>query len=492
MRKWLLAAAAVALGVLATGAAAANGRYPAASKILFSPSDSSLAVLRTTYGVLVSHDGGETWDWLCEAALGIASNQSVDPILGLTAGGTLVAAVFDRLMLSTDTGCNWGVASCPFSTQTIADIVVRPDAPHVLLAITSTPTPTSPMAPSGAGAPCPGTGVDVGVDDSGIGNYDQVFESTDDGAHWSALGAPIDPAAAVTTLDVAPSDPRRLYVSGYRAAGGARAAVLFVSTDSGAHWVEHPMPALDPLAETEAYIASVDPLDADRVYVRTGGAGGSRLFVTSDGGNTFQIPLKLIGQMLGFALSPDGSTIYVGSLADGLLAAARASLSFASVSAVHVACLATHGVELWACSTEASGFIAGVSSDRGVSFTPKLHLRNGVRAALACPPNSSAAQCSGTAFQQFCATYGCADAGEAPGAGEAAPSDAAVSDGDAGGDAGSPAPVRPPPKPSCRCSTVGNRSTAGLVLLLAGFAGTAARRLTSPRRVAPRRGCPSR
>ncbi len=87
--------------------ARANGRLPTASQLLFSPSDPSLILLRTTFGILVSHDGGATWDWLCEAALGIASSQIIDPNVGITANGTVVAGFLDTLLISPNTGCDW-------------------------------------------------------------------------------------------------------------------------------------------------------------------------------------------------------------------------------------------------------------------------------------------------------------------------------------------------------------------------------------------------
>ena len=37
-----------------------------------------------------------------------------------------------------------------------------------------------------------------------------------------------------------------------------------------------------------------------------------------------------------------------------------------------VQCLATRGDELWTCSAEVSGFVLGVSTDDGATFTAKL------------------------------------------------------------------------------------------------------------------------
>jgi photosystem II stability/assembly factor-like uncharacterized protein len=451
------AVAAVLASPLATGTAAANGRYPAGNTILFAPNDPNLVVVQTTFGVLFSHDGGTTWDWLCEDAFGIPSTQTADPSLGITANGTLVAGAIDRLARSTDTGCDWSFAACPFEGQRIEDIVVRPDAPQVVLAITSTPA----QSLAEAGASCTSAPLDAGAD-GGAAYFDQVFESLDDGATWSRLGVPIDPTVVVTTLDVAASDPHRIYVAGYRAGTGASTPAFFVSIDDGATWSERALPPLNGQGETAPYIASVDPTDADRVYVRTGGTGSSRLLVTNDAGATFEEALTLAGQMLGFALSADGAKIYAGGVTDGLFVAARSTMAFEKKSTKSVWCLASRGADLWACSNEINGFFAGVSSDDGMTFTPKLHLRD-LRGTLACAPDATAAQCSGEPFQMLCRTFEC---------GAGTTGDAGAVDG---GDAGA-GPGGTRSKAACGCSAVGGRSAALLPLCSALGIGIARRR----------------
>jgi hypothetical protein len=231
----------------------------------------------------------------------------------------------------------------------------------------------------------------------------------------------VDPLVSVTTIDVAKTDPNRIYVSGTRNYGVNRTASLLVSTDAGAHWGEHPIAQFDPTTEDSIYIGAVDPASADRVYVRSSGqttGGQSRLFVSSDAGQSFQVAktfdvpqagLALNGELLGFTLSPDGSKVYAGSKEDGLWVAERADLQFRKTSAIHVQCLATRGNELWACSDEVSGFVGGVSTDDGACFTPKLATITGIKGVVACGAQGplgcqatvAAAQC-GNSFSTFC------------------------------------------------------------------------------------------
>jgi hypothetical protein len=118
--------------------------------------------------------------------------------------------------------------------------------------------------------------------------------------------------------------------------------------------------------------------------------------------------------MLGFALSPDGSKVYAGNVEQGLFVGARDGGAFANTSNIHVQCLATSGVQLWACSNEASGFIAGVSNDDGATFEAKVRLM--APPPIACAADAAATLvCGGEARQTFCQTLpGCAAGPTAP------------------------------------------------------------------------------
>ncbi len=391
-----LAAVAVAVGTLAGSTSAhANGRFPSSSQILFSPTHTDWVMVRGTYGIIFSEDTGTTWRWLCEDVLGLAPTTNEDPYLALTAGDALIVGTSNGLRVSPDTGCSWVFEGGGLQGQLFRDLVVHRDNPHAVDSITST---LGAMANDGA-----------------AGYLQQPYETVDDGTTWNAFGAAIDPTAIVTTIDVAPSDPKRVYVSAFRSSGMTRTASLFVSKDRGATWTEHQTP-LDPMYEVAVYIGAVDPANEDLVYLRT--EGRSRLLVTRDGGQTFTVSQQLSGQMLGFALSEDGATLYLGSVEDGLLAGDTATLAFANTGVrgasgdpLHVQCLATHGSDLWACSDEVSGFMAGISHDGGKMFTPKMHLLS-IDAPIACSADASGATCSGPPFASLCTFLGaCNDGG---------------------------------------------------------------------------------
>jgi photosystem II stability/assembly factor-like uncharacterized protein len=469
----------LALGVLAAGAfgarpASANGRFPAANQVVVAPSDAKTLLLRATFGFLLSRDGGGTWDWICEDAVGYAGQQ--DPAVGVTAGGSLLSGSFEGLSVSLDGGCNWSFAAG--GLQNVVDLAVRPDTPHQAVAVTN--------AFAGSG-------------DAGNVYRTQVWSTADDGAHWAALGAPIDPSLILVTIEVARSDPQRIYLSGHRGAKFSGSGVLLVSTNGGASYTEQAV-ALDAANESDPFVAAVDPSNADVVYLRTGGGSTSRLLVTTDAGKTFAAKYSG-GAMLGFALSPDGSKVYLGGADDGLQVASSADCVFHQTSTVPVQCLRTNGSTLYVCSDEmTAGFTLGASADDGVTITPALHVAN-VRGPLACAPSSSTGACVAEwpALKQVIggiepppppADAGSVlDAGLAKDAGDA---------GDAGAGASMPAPAS---ASGCHCHAAGASRTEhgeddgrGCAVMLAVAALSLARSLSTLCRGTPsscRRGTSS-
>jgi hypothetical protein len=347
--------------------ASANGRFPAASQ--FVPVVDNQLVLRATFGLLLSGDKGASWSWVCEEAVGFTGNQ--DPAIAVTAAGTILAGLAEGLSISADGGCGWAFAAQGLEKQLVIDVAVRKAAPSTAYALTST------LKTGDGGAPAFNT---------------QLFRSADDGKTWTAVGPAFDPTFRGETVEVAESDPNRLYVSGVRGGGSTALGVLFVSVDGGGTWQERAV-ALELPNEKAPYLAAVDPADANRLYVRTAGVSGGRILVSTDGGVSFVVSYKSKGPLLGFALSADGATVFAGGPQDGLLAATREGLQFEPRSATEVQCLATQGDVLWVCSNDATSFLLGASSDGGRTFQPRLRLAQ-IRGVLACPAPEQPMQCA--------------------------------------------------------------------------------------------------
>src|SRR6185436_19824708 len=111
------------------------------------------------------------------------------------------------------------------------------------------------------------------------------------------------------TVDTAPSDPSRVYVSG-RFGEPTYAGAIERSSDRGRTWERLEVPGSD---DTHlAYIGAVDPHNPDVIYVRLDGDPIDSLLVSSNAGQTFTPVFQSKGELLGFALSPDGATVLVG------------------------------------------------------------------------------------------------------------------------------------------------------------------------------------
>jgi len=364
------ALAAVAFAVPAR----ANGRFPAASQLVAAPGDPSFLVLRTTYGLLFSSDAGVTWDWVCESAVGYGTNVE-DPPVGITANKVVVAGMQEGLGVTTNKGCDWHFVGGELASQPIVDVVVRPDAPHTVLVLASKQTGTSD-----AGDPL---------------FTSQIFQSNDDGANWSKLGAPLDPTYILETIEVAANDPHRLYASGVKGSGVTTSAMMFVSTNDGATWQPRAVP-FDAANDRAPFVSGVDPTSADRVYVRTSGTSTNNLFVSENAGQSFQ-KILTAPLLAGFALSSDGATIFAGGPSFGLSVGTRSGYAFAHKSDVAVQCLARVGTKLFACSDEKLTpdpfkFILGESDDDGATFAPRLRM-NGLRGPLACAGDAGESVC---------------------------------------------------------------------------------------------------
>ena len=86
-RVWVVVLSVLALVAFASPARAEH-RFPASSAVLFDPHDGKTVYVRTTFGLVATHDGGMSWRSICERAMGLTSDE--DPSYVVTPKGTLV------------------------------------------------------------------------------------------------------------------------------------------------------------------------------------------------------------------------------------------------------------------------------------------------------------------------------------------------------------------------------------------------------------------
>jgi hypothetical protein len=303
--------------------ARANGRMASANELVASPVDPTFLAVETTVGLFFSHDTGATFEWICEAPVGYGDGGNEDPTLVVTPTQVL-AGLREGVSATKDQGCSWTLTS----TDRIVDLVSRRDDPHVVLALASTYS---------------------GVGDAGTNLYlTRILQTKDDGSTWTQQGPTIDPTLVVETIDVAPSDPSRIYVggAGWRTAADAgieRVGVVLASTNGGTSFTRTDIPFADATQKkyASAYVSAVDPNQPDRLYVRIDDTLVDQLLVSDDGAKTFALAYQATGPLLGFALSADGTKVFTGGPFDGVrLARATAdsgtSLSFSQQSTTAV------------------------------------------------------------------------------------------------------------------------------------------------------------
>ncbi|MBX3228709.1 MAG: hypothetical protein KIT84_08655 [Labilithrix sp.] len=354
---WLVAA----LGLLLARPASANGRFPASNAVVFDPHDAKTIYVRVTFGLLVTHDAGQTWRWVCERAIGFSGIE--DPTYVVTPKGTLVGGTFSGISVSRDGGCSWSFSGGA-GTHLVSDLAMRPEGS--IVGITSTYKKAGP---------------------EGSLYENKVLVSKDDATTFTVSGGAIDPTLLLESIEIADSDPQRLYISAVRGEGDKRTFAFLASYNEGLSWVER---KLDIQAgETGPFIAIVDPKNADRVYVRTAGTpeAKTRLLVTDDAGKTWRKVLDSATPLLGFAIAADGSKVWVGNK-EGVSYAPTDTFTFTKGFAVESQCLGAAGATLWSCSSERGGYFVGSSKNGGRSFEARVHLEE-IKGPLECPAESN-------------------------------------------------------------------------------------------------------
>jgi len=418
LRRVRPGACSVTVAALVFGATAAgNGRFPAAQFVTLTPDARGERIaLRTTFGVAVSDDAGASWRWLCEELFDYgASGPPWDPRLAWARGPqatSLLVGLSDGLVRSSDF-C--AAARVPEAARDFTgDVTIAPD------------------------------GVTLWVSSNGAG-ANRVIASRDGGATFEARGT-LPEGFLPETLEATGADGARVYVSGVTIE--PRRPAFYRSEDGGRSFTELPF---DALGGRDAFVSGVVTSRPDVVFVRSslpedgGGVSGTLLLRSVDGGRSFREVARTAGPMFGFALSADGSRVWVGGSdpRDPLRRSTDGGDTFAAVSALRALCLRWHPSGLYACAPyTTSPFALGRSSDEGVSFAPLLRFES-LAGPPSCAPGTRGAGLCTPRWPVVRAMFQPLDAGAA----DAGTSDAAVT-----------APATPPESCGCRA---GARVDAG-------------------------------
>jgi hypothetical protein len=311
--RWLALAVAL-VAVTRTTAAHANGRPPVTNGVFFQPNDNQSLYVRSTFGLLVSHDAGCSFRWVCEQSIGYGG--TFDPKYAIAVDGTLFATTFTGLRVSHDGGCSFKTATAELTAGApgrIADMWV--DALDI--------------GPTGE--------VWVATADSAKPN--DVFRSTDGGVTFVSRGM-ASSVLSWKSLAVAPSDAMHVYVAGYQVANAPPTAQLFSTINGGQTWTQAALTGVQFAGTPLVTIAAIDAANPKHMYivsVQANGAG-DRLYRSTDGATTFTEVLATT-QPIANVVIRDATTVLVAS-GDGMSRSDNAGVSFKpATTAPQLACL---------------------------------------------------------------------------------------------------------------------------------------------------------
>lgn len=343
---------------LAVSVALGNGRFPAASTLAFDPSDPRHLILGTTFGVLESYDAGDSFSWTCEVLLGLAEQE--DPMIAITESGNRLFATLSGVVFSRD-GCSFQRVP-ELEGDIVPDLALSRGRGGQVFAFRT-----------------------VGVASGRFAS--ELLRSDDHGEHWQVVGAPLPDHLLPLTVDIAPSDPDRVYLSARTDKEGNYASWLLRSDDGGETFEQLPIP--DTSGQRLAFIAAVHPRDADTLYLRVD-APTTVVMLSRDGGASFESVFTGEGRLLGFALSPNADELALGGPRDGVWIGGSDGSGLARRFDVGATCLGWNQSGLYVCSDALeTGYSVGRSGD-GVAPVEPLFLFEQLCGATACSSDTSA------------------------------------------------------------------------------------------------------
>jgi uncharacterized protein (TIGR03382 family) len=378
----LALALAAALGAM-PGAARANGRPPQAMSLHERPGSASELVIGATFGSLITRDNGDTWQWTCEYAVGYGGDY--DPDYAMTPAGTLLATTFDGIQINRD-GCTYQPST--FGEANASQIAVDGEGNVVVAMVYAGDMTEIPPVPPDH----------------------KIYRSTTDGMTFDAGVLVGVGDEAWITLEVAPSDPQRIYLSGYRyETGVGKTVVLFRSDNGGQSFAPLPVTDFTISPQSDLKIAAIAADDPDRVLLRVtkwAGVIGDAFYLTTNGGQDWTEVLTLGDEAPGAVFRANGDAV-VGTLRTGIYVSTTAGASFVQISAPapdagvapgpQIACLVERANgELWACTNnyQAEPFGYGVMrSTDAVSWTGVMTFQDDITGPVDCPAGTLQQDC---------------------------------------------------------------------------------------------------
>lgn len=415
--------------VSAATPALANGRSPGASTIHFQPGNENHVINGMTFGAVYSKDGGATWTWTCEDAVGYGGTY--DPDYAITPTGAVFGTTFNGLKVNRN--------GCVFDAS-----VLSPDngsdPPKFVSGVT--------VASNGAIFASPVDAAD-----------NNIYRSDDDGQTFPVMAQPpgSKPNDWWQSLEVARSNPSIVYLAGYRAEGGGRTFLMYRSANAGQSYTALPLTGLITTVNSTIEFVGIGATDPNLVYARVTlwqDLIGDALFRSTDGGQSWTKVLDVEGQLF-VVVRNSGQVVAATQVLGTQVSNDQGATWTALTNPPHINCITeSAGGEVWACTqnygtpqTPGDGF--GIMKSRDLATWTGVLKFQDIKSPEPCAAGTiQKDKCDTQLWCGLCAQLGCTagrDCGVVP--------DGPPVDG----------PVATPPRKGC-CQT-GSDGAIGLLMI---------------------------
>jgi hypothetical protein len=330
-------------------------------------------MLATTFGLVVSVDGGQTWTYSCEQAANgaLAAFYQVGP----PPRDRLFAKTDIALIFSDDHGCTWGKAQGMLTGKAPVDYFPDPANADRVWAVRGADTTT--------------------------GGSDIVVESTDGGATFPTVRFTAAVGDGITGVELARSDPNTAYVT--LRSGSNFAPKLAVTKNDGTSWDTRDLSAT--IGNAGIRLVAIDPTNASKIFLRvsipSGAAMGDGIALSLDSGMTFvkPQPISLPGGVLtSFVRLSDGTLLAGGVdlVRNVVFRSTDGGMTFTELDAPTVKGLGQRDGRAFIAANNdplVDGYALGQSNDRGTSWQPLMSFDQ-IQAISACVKTSCQADCT--------------------------------------------------------------------------------------------------
>ena len=226
----LVAGSCVALG---SAAARADGAFPDSQGLMLPADKPNQIMLATTFGVVMTLDGGQTWTYSCEMMTN--GNLAAFYNIGPAPKDRLFAITDMALIYTDDLACTWGKSGGMLAGKPPVDYFPDPSNANRVWAALAPAVTTDPYT---------------------------IVESLDGGATFSTVRFTAAAGDTITGVEISKSDANTAYVT-LRGASNF-APKLAMTKDGGTTWTTHDLSTVAGIGNANIRLVAIDPTTPDQ------------------------------------------------------------------------------------------------------------------------------------------------------------------------------------------------------------------------------------